>query len=288
LVFWGRARGIFSFSYCYNSAKNAGLLEEKGKKRDDFKNFFGNFQPGKRTTDPTDEGGRGEGKNQRDGARAFIFPNSSFFLFRPGVLSVFSVWSVVFLFFGSPWVREGLEGREAATPQAGRNPRKARFAALGRKCAQPLLLTPPLLVQIPRNLYNGFMDTAGSMWAQFFEEGRGFHKTARGSVKRPQVFTPEIVQNIAGMGIEKYFMAIFSHRGLLPQNHTMGDLLAEAKTFLSLSREFEETLLYMDSLQNICSVFDFKITKPRAEDVPRFLAALDTAALLAERELAAG
>jgi hypothetical protein len=36
LVFLGRAREIFSFSYCYNSAKNEGLLEEKGKKRDDF------------------------------------------------------------------------------------------------------------------------------------------------------------------------------------------------------------------------------------------------------------
>jgi hypothetical protein len=124
-----------------------------------------------------------------------------------------------------------------------------------------------------------------SVWKQFFEEGRGFHKTARGSVKRPQVFTPEIVQNIAGMGIEKYFMAIFTHRGILPQNHTMQDLLAEAKLFLNVPGEFEETLLYMDELQSICSVFDFKITKPEAGDVPRFLAALDTIALLAEREL---
>jgi hypothetical protein len=124
-----------------------------------------------------------------------------------------------------------------------------------------------------------------SVWKEFFEEGRGCHKTARGSVKRPQVFTPELVQNIAGMGIEKYFMAIFTHRGLLPQNHTMQDFVEETKAFMSLPRELEETLLYMDSLQSICSVFEFKITKPKAEDVPRFIAAIDTVALLAEQEL---
>jgi hypothetical protein len=126
-----------------------------------------------------------------------------------------------------------------------------------------------------------------SEWGKFFDEGKAFHKTAKGSLKRPRVFTPEIVQNIAGMGIEKYFMAIFMHRGLLPRNHTMQDMLEEAKSFMGIPAELEETLLYMDSLQSICSVFDFKIIKPKPEDVLRFVQAIDTVALLAERELAA-
>ena len=49
-------------------------------------------------------------------------------------------------------------------------------------------------------------------WREFYEEGQGFHRAARGGLKRPGVFTPEVVQNIAAMGIEKYFMAIFSRR----------------------------------------------------------------------------
>jgi hypothetical protein len=126
-----------------------------------------------------------------------------------------------------------------------------------------------------------------SEWKKFYDEGRAFHKTARGSLKRPGVFTPEIIQNIAGMGIEKYFMAIFMHRGLLPRNHTMRDFLEEAGTFMSFPAEFEQTLLYMDDLQNICSVFDIKITKPKTADVARFIEALDSLALLAERELSA-
>jgi hypothetical protein len=125
------------------------------------------------------------------------------------------------------------------------------------------------------------------VWKKFYEEGRAFHKAVRGGLKRPGVFTPEIVQNIAAMAIEKYFMAIFTHRGILPRNHTMRDFLEEAKDFMSLPAELVETLVYMDSLQNICSVFDFKITKPGAADAPRFIAAVDRLALLAERELAA-
>ncbi|WP_041611036.1 hypothetical protein [Treponema primitia] len=123
-------------------------------------------------------------------------------------------------------------------------------------------------------------------WEQFFEDGQGFHRTVRGSVKRPEVFTPEIIQNVAAMGIEKYFMSIFTHRGLLPQNHTMSDFVGEVKAFMTLPADLEESLLYFDSLQSICSVFDFRIIKPVPEDVPRFMDAIDRVALLAEQEIA--
>jgi hypothetical protein len=121
-------------------------------------------------------------------------------------------------------------------------------------------------------------------WERFLEEGRGFHRTVRGGLERPEIFTPELVQNIAAMGIEKYFMAIFTRRGRLPRNHTMGDLLAEAKTFMTLPEGLEEALLYFDSLQSICSFADIKITKPGPGDIGRFVKAIDQVAVLAERE----
>lgn len=123
-------------------------------------------------------------------------------------------------------------------------------------------------------------------WKAFLEEGRSYHRTAQGSVRRPEVFTPEIVQNLAAMGIEKYFMALFMHRGILPRNHTMSDLLAEAAGFFPIEQELEQTLLYMDSLQRICSMDDFEIRSPRKEDIHRFLSALDSMARLAEGEIA--
>jgi hypothetical protein len=123
-------------------------------------------------------------------------------------------------------------------------------------------------------------------WKKFYDEGRAYHKTARGGLKRPEVFTPEIVQNIAAMGIEKYCMSIFMHRGTLPQNHTMEDFIEGLREFFPLPADLEGSLRYFDSLQQICSLDNYRITKPEAADLPRFLEAINRIALLAERELA--
>lgn len=86
------------------------------------------------------------------------------------------------------------------------------------------------------------------------------------------------------MGIEKYFMAIFTSRGMLPRNHTMSDFVEETKLLMPLPEGLEESLLYFDSLQNICSFDDFKITKPSAGDVDRFINAINQVATLAEQK----
>lgn len=130
------------------------------------------------------------------------------------------------------------------------------------------------------------MEARKKDWEQFLEEGRAFHRAVRGGLKRPEVFTPDIIQNIAAMGIEKYFMAFFTHRGILPKNHTMTDFIEEIKPLRPLPAELEKKLRYFDALQSICSLDAFQITKPGAEDVERFTQAIDEVARLAEAELA--
>jgi len=123
-------------------------------------------------------------------------------------------------------------------------------------------------------------------WEIFLDEAKGFHRTALGGRKRPEVFTPELIENIAAMSIEKYFMAIFTRRGLLPRNHTMTDFIEEMKDLRPLPPGLEEDLLFFDSLQSICSFADFMITKPKETDINRFITALEKTAALAEEELA--
>jgi len=122
-------------------------------------------------------------------------------------------------------------------------------------------------------------------WKAFYKEGTQYHRTAQGSVRRPEVFTPEIIENLAAMSIEKYFMAIFMHRGILPKNHTLLDLMEEASLCFPLDPVLVESLTYMDSLQRICSLFECEITQPLPTDVPRFLEAIDLVAHLASQEL---
>jgi hypothetical protein len=120
-------------------------------------------------------------------------------------------------------------------------------------------------------------------WEQFLEEGRSFHRAALGGLKRPEVFTPEIIQNIAAMGIEKYFMALFVRQGVLPRNHTMEDFIEEARAFMLLPEDLEVLLRRFDALQNICSFDDFRITKPSLDDVNHFVDAVNRVAVLAEK-----
>ena len=122
-------------------------------------------------------------------------------------------------------------------------------------------------------------------WETFYTEGKHFHQTAQGSVRRPEVFTPSIIENIVAMSIEKYFMAFFMHRGSLPRNHTLLDLVEEAQKMISIDPVLVESLKYMDSLQRICSVFDYTIIPPERSDVPRFLETLDAVARLVGPEL---
>ncbi len=122
-------------------------------------------------------------------------------------------------------------------------------------------------------------------WKKFQDDGRAFHKTARGAQKRPLIFTTEIRLNIIGMAIEKYLMAIFLHHGTLPDNHTMHDLVAGMNRLEPLPAEVETALFEMDDLQQICSPDEFKIHKPTEEEITRFLSALETIAAITEREL---
>lgn len=125
-----------------------------------------------------------------------------------------------------------------------------------------------------------------SEWVAFLEEGRCYRKTAQGSVRRPEIFTATIVQNVVAMGIEKYFMALFAKRGTLPTHHTMTDLADEAGAFVRLEDGTVKTLRYMDSLQRICSLDNWRVESPKAEDIPRFIEALEEVARIAEEQLA--
>ncbi|VGO22412.1 hypothetical protein [Pontiella sulfatireligans] len=46
----------------------------------------------------------------------------------------------------------------------------------------------------------------------FFREGDKYLKTARGGMKRPAVFTAEILYNIIGLAIEKHIMGAIMDR----------------------------------------------------------------------------
>jgi len=110
--------------------------------------------------------------------------------------------------------------------------------------------------------------------AAFLEEGDQYLKAALGGLRRPQVFTPEILYNLLAMAVEKHFMALLTVRGTLPENHTFTDLVDAARQVVGLDADLEAELLALETFQNLCPAFDgYARTAPDTQTIDRLVAA---------------
>lgn len=108
----------------------------------------------------------------------------------------------------------------------------------------------------------------------FLEEGDQYLRAALGGLRRPAVFTPEILYNLFAMAIEKHFMGLLAARGALPENHTFTDLVAAARRVVDLDADLAAELLDLETFQNLCPAFDgYTRATPGPEAVARLAAA---------------
>ena len=109
-------------------------------------------------------------------------------------------------------------------------------------------------------------------WREYLKDGEKYLQTASGaSIRRSEIFTPEILYNITAMGIEKLIMGFLMSRGDLAENHTMGDLLFALKRHLKLPERLINDLLYLDSFQEICDLDTYNRRPPTPEESGRIL-----------------
>jgi GAF domain-containing protein len=110
-------------------------------------------------------------------------------------------------------------------------------------------------------------------WRLFAKEGDDYLNTAlRAAVKRREVFTAEILYNLAAMAIEKHCMALLMFHGDLADNHTMRDLIHSLERHLSLEPELKERLLFLDGFQEICDLTSYCRTPPGEAELAQILA----------------
>jgi hypothetical protein len=98
-------------------------------------------------------------------------------------------------------------------------------------------------------------------WKEFYKEGIQYYNAMEKGMKKPEIFTPEIIHNIAGMSIEKFFMAIIVYNDRMPYNHTLTDLVEAVRWVHPVDEPLAAMLSQMDSLQEICSMDAFTRTK---------------------------
>jgi hypothetical protein len=110
-------------------------------------------------------------------------------------------------------------------------------------------------------------------WRQFYQEGDDYLGTAVRAARRWEVFTPEILYNLAAMAIEKYFMALLMRHGDLADNHTMRDLIDSVERHLPIAPDLAATLIRLDAFQEICALNTWRRQPLTTGDIPHILAA---------------
>ena len=122
----------------------------------------------------------------------------------------------------------------------------------------------------------------------FMDEGDKYLKTAQGGVKRPAIFTSEILYNIIGLAIEKHVMGALMANGHLADNHTFTDLIDAANQVGGIGDEIAEQLRKFESYQNICPVFaGYHRTEPPAEAIPEMIATAEAIQTWSKEKIAA-
>ena len=109
-------------------------------------------------------------------------------------------------------------------------------------------------------------------WHEYVNDGCKYLKTAvNGSVKRKNVFTPEIIFNIVAMSIEKNIMGYLLYNNCLPENHTLRDLADAVRLIYPFENDLFEKLVDMDRFQEICCIDLYERKIPDEDDVKEFL-----------------
>jgi nitrogenase-associated protein len=101
-------------------------------------------------------------------------------------------------------------------------------------------------------------------WSVWLREGRQYFKAGSGEKSR---FNNAILYNLLAMSFEKFVMAILGYHLSLPINHTFTDLIYSLEKFYPLDTETRNTLLKLETIQEICSFEDCMRADVSDEDI---------------------
>jgi hypothetical protein len=115
-------------------------------------------------------------------------------------------------------------------------------------------------------------------WKTFYAEGLRYREITDKAAANTSKFTPEILYNLSCIAIEKLFMGYFLKVRFMPYNHTLQDLVESMKELRPVPPELEESLMRMNSFQEICSIEQYSRRIPSAEDVKEFIGTVNMTA----------
>ena len=120
------------------------------------------------------------------------------------------------------------------------------------------------------NEKHGYMDNgkrpveSEKNWSIWLREAHQYLRAGKNEKKR---FDNSILYNLLAMSLEKFVMAILAYNLSMPVNHTFTDLVESLEKFFPLDGELKDTILSLETKQEICSFEDYVRYEISAEDI---------------------
>ena len=120
----------------------------------------------------------------------------------------------------------------------------------------------------------------------YMTDGNKYLQTARGGLKRPSIFTAEILYNIIGLAIEKHVMGALMAKRKLADNHTFTDLIEATDQIGGIDNAIAGQLRKFESYQNICPVFaGYHRAEVPLDAIPEMIVTAEAVQAWAERSI---
>jgi len=117
---------------------------------------------------------------------------------------------------------------------------------------------------------------------------RGY-RNAQGYHRRTQQFSDDgqpasLIFNTASVALESYLTALCALHGAMPEHHNYTCLMDAAETVVTFPPDLIRQIRALDQMFDICSLDEFNLAKPGAEDAERVLKMCDHVATLFDPE----
>jgi hypothetical protein len=107
-------------------------------------------------------------------------------------------------------------------------------------------------------------------WPEWIDTGDKYLRSAAGGGGKPPRFAGSLRYNLIAMAFESYAMAACDFNNILPENHTISDLVYSLQQCVTLDAKIVGQLLGYEKFQQICSFTDYTRLEAREEELDGF------------------
>ena len=110
-----------------------------------------------------------------------------------------------------------------------------------------------------------------SGWRIHMDNGRRYMDTARRGLARPEVFTNDLILQLAAMAMESLLVSVWQYYGYLPYDHTLSGLVEGLADFCPLSEAFVNCAKQVEGFDDICTLLPGFRRSPSDADIAGIL-----------------